>query len=63
MVSPFEYIIILLLGIIAYLLYQIVRQLTFLTGRKMRSPFKGLFGNKYKASKPERLPKEEKLPN
>jgi hypothetical protein len=60
--SQGETLIAILLGVIAYFLYQIVRQLTFITGRKMRSPFTGLFTKSYKP-KVKPLPKEEKLTN
>jgi hypothetical protein len=60
-----ETIIIILLAIIAYFLYQIGRQLTFLTGKRMRMPFSNMFTKqtfrpKQKIDKEE---KEEKLPN
>jgi hypothetical protein len=57
-----EGIIILLLCIIAYFLYQIAKQLSFLTGRKLRFhlPRLNMFENKHpKDHKPE----SPKLPN
>jgi hypothetical protein len=57
-----ETLIGILLGVIAYFLYQIARQLSFLTGRKMRSPFSN-FLNKANKPKSKPLPKEEKLTN
>ena len=58
--SQGEYLISILLGVIAYFLYQIVRQLTFITGRKMKSPFSGMFKKHYK---PKLSEKEEKMTN
>ncbi len=58
-----ESLIAIILAVIAYLLYQIARQLTFLTGRKMKSPFRGMM--KSAPFKPKTKPQEkhEKLTN
>jgi hypothetical protein len=60
--SQGESLIVIILGVIAYLLYQIARQLTFLTGRKMRSPFSNMFNRPRVKSKSKPLEKEH-LPN
>jgi hypothetical protein len=64
--STGESLIILLLIIIAYFLYQIAKQLTYITGKRMKL---SLFGKSYTAYfKPKVKPlpkveKEEKLTN
>lgn len=59
-----ESLIAILLAVIAYLLYQIAKQLTFLTGKKMRSPFIGMFSSKTSYKPKTKTDKQEqKLPN
>lgn len=58
-----ESLIAIILAVIAYLLYQIARQLTFLTGRKMKSPFSDLTNRPTAKPKTKQHIKEEKLPN
>jgi hypothetical protein len=61
--SQGESLIVIILAIIAYFLYQIARQLTFLTGRKMRFPFNNIFPKQTFKPKHKAPEKEEKLTN
>jgi hypothetical protein len=60
-----ESLISMILAVIAYLLFQIAKQLTYLTGKKIRSPFSGLFSKQMFKPKQKIYSneKEEKLPN
>ena len=52
----------ILLLVVIYFLYQITKQLSYLTGRRFKLKFPNWQGNK-PVFKPKLKPKEEKLPN
>lgn len=58
-----ESLIAMVLAVIAYFLFQIAKQLTFLTGRKMRFPFSNLFNKPVFKPKTKPPEKEERLSN
>lgn len=61
--SQGESLIAIILAVIAFLLYQIAKQLTYLTGRKMKNPFNNMGSKAGFKPKPKPPEKPEKMVN